>query len=206
MSWFSEKMLISTGSRHGFMPNLSKKSWMVSNKDVLRNFVSFCYIFAKSFPIPTKMCSCLILFNHVLTYLTSLNLGHPHLTSFNLNQLYSTSIKLTQPFSFVIILPQPHVTLLNLTLPCSTLPNRTQPCLNSLNLVWWLHINIDKVRWFVVKTVSKKRWQSIVVIQCCGLSSFFWNSLYFLLIIQSIFEAPATATPPGRNNGHFLAI
>ena len=34
MTWFSEKMLISTGWMyvHGFMPNLFKKSWTVSDK------------------------------------------------------------------------------------------------------------------------------------------------------------------------------
>ena len=31
MTWFSEKMLISNRCICGFMPNLHKKSWMVSN-------------------------------------------------------------------------------------------------------------------------------------------------------------------------------
>ena len=31
MTWFSEKLLISTRCLYGFMPNLDKKSWMVFN-------------------------------------------------------------------------------------------------------------------------------------------------------------------------------
>ena len=36
MTWFSEKMLISTRCICGFMPNLLKKSWLVSNTYVKR--------------------------------------------------------------------------------------------------------------------------------------------------------------------------
>ena len=93
----------------------------IYNKDVLKNFVSFCYIFAKSFPIPTKMCSCLILFNHVLTifnlsqpWSSSLNLLQPQSTLLNLNQAYPTFLICDHPSSTSCNLAQPHATMLNL--------------------------------------------------------------------------------------------